>query len=186
MSRLHAVQKESAGGEARKLLEGVERKLGRAPNIFRTMANAPSVLEAYLGFSGALAKGSLSAKVREQIALAVGEANQCEYCLAAHSALGRAAGLTSEEVAESRRGAASEPRANAILRFAQRVVTERGRVTDEDLDSLRNADLGDGEIAEVVANVALNLFTNYFNHVADTEVDFPRAAPIRDAVCSCG
>lgn len=144
------------------------------------MANSPAVLEGYLGLSGAFGKGSLSAKNREQIALAVGQANHCDYCLAAHSAIGRMVGLTPDQILDSRRGTAIDPKADAVIRFARKLVDERGRVSDADVAEVRAAGLNDGAIAEVVANVALNIFTNYFNHVAETDIDFPEVEPIVD------
>jgi len=181
MPRLRAISPDDASGRARQLLEGVHAKLGMTPNLMRTMANAPAVLDAYLAFTGALAKGSLSVRLREQIALAVAEANGCEYCLAAHAAVGKAAGLSDEDLRDSRRAVSPDRRAAAALRFARRIVDERGWVTNDDLARARRADLTDGEIAEIVANVAANLFTTYLNHVAETEVDFPKAAALRAA-----
>jgi uncharacterized peroxidase-related enzyme len=187
MPRLKAVTMADADGKARALLEGVQKKLGMAPNVMRTMANSPAVLEAYLGFSSALAKGFLSAKLRERIALAVGEANQCRYCLAAHSALGRAAGLSDSEIADSRAGCSAARKTGAAVAFARKLVSERGRVDDSDLERLHAAGFSEGDITEIVANVAVNLFTNYLNHVADTEIDFPEvgaAEPV--TACACG
>jgi len=186
MPRLRAVKTSEAKGKARELLEGVEESLGKAPNIMRTMANSPAVLEAYLAFNSALAKGSLSAKLREQIALAVGEANQCKYCLAAHTALGKMAGLGDAEIEDSRRGASSDGRTNAALGFARKVVRERGWVGDDDVATLRSAGFDDGAIAEIVATVAVNIFTNYLNHVAETAVDFPGVGELQaSAACAC-
>ncbi len=176
MPRLQAVDPQQASGKAKELLEAVKAKLGRAPNLFRTFANSPAVLDAYLGFNGALAGGALSARVREQIALAVAEANRCEYCLAAHSAIGKTVGLREEEIRDSRRGDSRDSKTAAALQLARAIVETRGVIADHDVQQARNAGLTDGEIAEVVANVALNIFTNYFNHVAATEVDFPKVA----------
>lgn len=180
MSRIHQVAPEAAVGRAKELLDTVKGKLGLVPNITRAMANSPAVLEGYLGLSGALGKGSLSAKNREQIALAVGQANQCDYCLAAHSAVGKMVGLTPDQILDSRRGTAVDPKADAVIRFARKIVDERGHVSDADVADVRAAGLDDGAIAEVVANVALNIFTNYFNHVAETDIDFPKVEPIVD------
>ena len=180
MARIHQVAPESATGKAKELLDAVQGKLGLVPNLTRAMANSPAVLEGYLGLSGALGKGRLSAKNREQIALAVGQANLCDYCLAAHSAIGKMVGLTPEQILDSRRGTAVDPKSDAVIRFARKVVDERGRVNDTDIADVRAAGLNDGAIAEVVANVALNIFTNYFNHVAETDIDFPMAEPIVD------
>ena len=139
------------------------------------MAVSPHGLEAYLGFIGALGHGVLPARVREQLALDVGEANHCDYCVSAHSALGKRAGLTEQAVLDSRRGASADPKADVLLRFARAVVEKRGVVEDADLAAVREAGYGDAEIAEVVAHAALNVFTNYFNNVAGTAIDFPKA-----------
>jgi uncharacterized peroxidase-related enzyme len=150
--------------------------MGTVPNMTRTMAVSPAVLEGYLGFSGALGGGALSPRVREQIALAVGEANRCEYCVSAHTAIGRHIGLAEEELAASRNGASSDQRVEAALRFATALVERRGQVTDADVAQVREAGWSDAEVAEIVAHVALNIFTNYFNTAAATEIDFPRIA----------
>jgi len=178
MSRMNPVDREQADGKAHELLEAVQQKLGMTPNLMKTMANAPATLDAYLAFSGALAKGTLSAKLREQIALVVGEANACGYCLAAHSTIGGALGLSAEEMRDNRAGTSSDPKTEAALQFAREVVTERGVVSDHALGAVRGAEFSEGEITEIIANVALNLFTNYFNHIAETEIDFPVAAEL--------
>jgi uncharacterized peroxidase-related enzyme len=179
MSRLSLINPET--GRARELLDAVKDKFGLVPNMTRSMANAPVVLDAYLQLSGALARGSLSAKAREQIALAVAQDNGCDYCLAAHSAVGKMVGLTAEQIQDSRRGAAIDPRADALIRFARKVLDARGRVADADLDEFRAAGFDDGAVAEVVANVALHVFTNYFNLVGETDIDFPRAPVLSPA-----
>jgi uncharacterized peroxidase-related enzyme len=178
MSRIPQINPETATGKAKELLDAVKGKLGLVPNMTRAMANSPAALDGYLSLSGSLGKGGLSAKLREQIALVVGETNGCDYCLAAHSAIGKMVGLTAEQITDSRRGTAVDPKAEAVLTFARRVVDERGHVSDHDLAVARQAGLDDGALAEVVANVALNIFTNYFNHVAETDIDFPKAQPL--------
>lgn len=180
MSRIPQLHPESATGRAKELLDAVKGKLGLVPNMTRAMANSPAVLDGYLSLSGALSKGNLTAKQREQIALTVGQVNGCDYCLAAHSTIGKMVGLTAEQIMDSRRGTAVDPKAEALVVFARRVVDERGRVSDLDLANARAAGLDDAALAEVVANVALNLFTNYFNHVAETDIDFPKVEPIVD------
>ncbi len=185
MSRIETVNPTLATGKAKELLDAVKSKLGMTPNLMRVMANSPAVLDAYLKFSGSLGSGDLPAKTREQIALAVGQANSCDYCLSAHSTIGKMVGLTAEQILESRRGASSEQTTDAVLRFARQLVDNRGMVSDADLAAVRSAGWNDGAIAEIVANVALNIFTNYFNHVAETEIDFPRAEAIDGAHETC-
>jgi uncharacterized peroxidase-related enzyme len=172
MARINPVKRD-ADSRTRELLGSVEKKIGMVPNMISTMANSPTVAKAYLGFSQTLAGGSLSAKLQQQISLAVGEADQCNYCLSAHSFLGSKAGLSESDILDARHGMASDDKINAALVFARKIVEDRGHVSDEDLEDVRRAGYSDGEIAEIIANVALNLFTNYFNHVADTDVDYP-------------
>ena len=173
MPRIQALNPDTATGSAKVLLDGVQAKLGFTPNLMKTMANSPAVLKAYLGFSSALATGALSDKLREQIALTVAQTNECDYCLAAHSAIGKTVGLNDETINDSRQALSPDSKDAAALQFARKLVTERGWVNDEDLSRLRQVGFGDREISEIVANVAFNLFSNYFNHVAETEVDFP-------------
>jgi uncharacterized peroxidase-related enzyme len=179
MARITQISPESASGRARDLLDAVKAKLGLVPNMTRAMANAPAVLDGYLQLSGALAKGTLPAGAREQIALAVAQANECDYCLAAHSTIGRMVGLTADQIRDSRLGSAVDPKADALVRFALRVLETRGQVGDHDLDEVRGAGFDDAAIAEVVANVALQVFTNYFNRTADTDIDFPKAPELK-------
>ncbi len=181
MPRIAPVELNSTDPATAEVLGVVKKKMGRVPNLLATMAQSPAVAQAYLGMSGSLARGTLSPKLREQIALAVGQANRCDYCLAAHTAIGKHAGLTEHEVLAARRGMAEDERSRAGLAFARTLVEQRGHVHDSDVDAVRAAGFSDGEIGEIVAHVALNLFTNYFNHVAETEVDFPAAADLRDS-----
>ncbi len=178
MPRMAPLEPETTQGPARDLMESVQQKMGRVPNMMRTMANAPAVLDAYLAFSGKLDRGHLPARLRQQIALAVGQANDCQYCLAAHSTIAKSVGLTSDQIRDSRLGTAIDPKADTLIRFARKVVTDRGKVADADLKAVRSAGFDDEAIAEVVAHVALNIFTNYFNLVTDPEIDFPRAEPL--------
>jgi len=173
--RLAAIDPAAAQGKAKTLLTAVNAKLGLTPNMMRTMAQSPAVLDAYLAFSGALTGGVLSGAVREQIALTVGEANGCGYCVAAHSALGKLAGLDAVQINAARTGAAADPKTDAILALATAVTRHKGNVPDAALAAARTAGVTDPEIAEVVANVALNILTNYFNELAHTTVDFPAA-----------
>ena len=175
MSRINQIATETASDRARPLLDAVKNKLGLVPNMMRAMANSPAVLDGYLQLSGALSKGTLSARAREQLSLAVAQANGCDYCLAAHSTIGKMVGLTAEQVRDSRLGTAVDPKADALIRFALEVVRTRGRVSDEALAEVREAGIDDGVIAEIVAHVALDVFTNYFNNVTQTDVDFPKA-----------
>ncbi len=174
--RIAAVNPAETTGKTKQLLDGVQAKLGMTPNMMKTMAAAPAVLDAYLSFGNALGTGHLDARFREQIALAVAQANSCEYCLSAHSTIGKLVGLKPEEITSSREAHSSDARRDAGLQFVQLLVVQRGVVSDQALAQVKAAGFSDGDIAEIVANVAVNIFTNYFNHVARTDVDFPRVA----------
>jgi len=173
-SRISPVDPDLAEGRARALLGAVKSRLGGVHNMMKTMANAPALLEGYLAFSGALAKGVLPGAVREQLALSVSQANGCEYCVSAHTYLGKHAGLRPEQIAAAREGVSTDEKTQAALSLAQNLVEHRGDVSDEQLADARQAGLSDAEIAEVVGHVALSTLTNYFNQLARTEVDFPR------------
>ena len=176
MPRLNPIQPEQATGKAKELLDAVQTKLKITPNMTKVMANSPAVLQGYLSFSGALAGGTLDAKLREEIALAVAEQNSCQYCLSAHTAIGKMTGLTEAEIESARGANATSPKHSGALQFAHQLVAKQGRIADSDVDTARRAGLTEGEIAEVIAHVALNIFTNYFNNAADVEVDFPKIA----------
>jgi uncharacterized peroxidase-related enzyme len=181
MARINPVNRTAADAATGRLLDGVQKKLGIVPNLIATMANSPAVANAYLGFSQSLSTGTLPARLREQLALVVGETNGCEYCVAAHTTLGKNAGLSEGETCDARRAVAADHKERAALEFARTIVADRGDVSDDDVHAVRQAGYSDGEIGEIVANVALNIFTNYFNHVAGTEVDFPAAPQLSAA-----
>ncbi|BAM90417.1 alkylhydroperoxidase like protein, AhpD family [Bradyrhizobium oligotrophicum S58] len=159
---------------SRSLLEAVAKQLGSTPNMFRAIALSPQALAGYVALSGALGKGSLPAATRERIALAVAEINGCSYCLSAHTYLGRnLAGLDDAEITANRNGASNDLKADAAVRFAALVAANRGHVTDADFAAVKLAGYTDAEVIEIVQHVALNSWTNFFNEVFKTEIDFP-------------
>jgi uncharacterized peroxidase-related enzyme len=168
---------EASPAGSQPLLQAVHKQLGSVPNLFRVVGNSPAALEGYLGLNGSLAKGKLDAKTRERIALAVAGINDCGYCLAAHTYLGKnLAKLDDAEIAANRSGTSNDAKADAAVRFAAKVVLARGHVSTSDLDAVRAGGYGDAEIVEIVLHVALNTLTNYVNEVAGTEIDFPVVA----------
>lgn len=175
MSNIAKITESTATPEQLEILTAVKKSVGMVPNLHATLLNSPAAVNAYIAFNSALTKGSLSAQSRELISLAVGEANSCEYCVSAHTYIGKHAGLTEAEVMDARRGTSTDPKSQAALTFVKKVVAERGHVSAEDVESLRQHGFSESDIVEIVANTALNIFTNYFNHVAATEIDFPIA-----------
>lgn len=174
MSNLPLVDPATASGAAAELLAAVQANLGIIPNMTKAMANSPAALKSYLEFSGALAAGALRPAVREQLALAIAQRNSCGYCLSAHTYIGEhMAKLSTDEIADARRGTSEDPKVAALLSFAVAVNAGRGDVSAADVDAVRQAGATDAEIAETIAHVALNVLTNYFNKTADVAIDFP-------------
>ncbi len=159
---------------ARPQLEAVKKLLGSVPNVFRMAANSPAALAGYVGLLGALAKGALPAPTHERIAIAVAEANGCDYCLSAHTWLGKnVARLEDADMMANRRGSSTDQFADAAVRFSRQVMERRGHVSEEELRAVRDAGYSDAQIIEIVQHVALNTWTNYVNSVAQTAIDFP-------------
>ena len=175
MPRILPVDPSAATGKAREILDGVAARLGVVPNLIRTIAQSPAALQFYASGTQALAGGVLPAKVREQISLVVSQANGCDYCLAAHTALAGKYRLSDDQVAEARQGRSADPKTAAILAFASALVEHRGSLTDDHFATARSAGLSDAELAEVIAMVALMVFTNYFAIASRVDLDFPAA-----------
>lgn len=175
MSRITIPTIEQSSAAAKPLLDAVHKQLGVVPNLMKVVGHSPAALEAYLALNGSLAKGGLSVQLRERIALAIAEFNGCEYCLAAHTYLGQnVAKLAASEIALARNGQSDDAKTQAALQFALAVAGKRGQVADSDLAALRTAGFSEADVIEIVANVALNVLTNYINNVVQTTVDFPK------------
>ena len=174
MSRISIPTVDNSVEESKPLLAAVHKQLGVVPNLMKLVGHSPAALEGYLSLNGALGKGTLSAQLRERIALTVAEYNGCDYCLSAHDYLGRnVAKLSGAEIHAARDGRSEDARTEVALQFALRVVQSRGRVSDADLATLRLAGFDDAAVIEIVTNVAVNVLTNYINNVAQTDIDFP-------------
>lgn len=173
MSRIELVNPAQAQGDAAQLLQQINGAFGVVPNMFRAVANSPAALRSMWGAFGALGGGAIGARLGEQIAVAVADRNDCEYCLAAHTVLGQKAGASREEMAAAQAGQSADPKTAAALKFALAVVEKRAHIDDADVTALRAAGFGDGQIVEILAHVALNLFTNYVNVAFKVPVDFP-------------
>jgi AhpD family alkylhydroperoxidase len=152
----------------------VKRQLGSVPNLYRVIGTSPAALQATLELDRGLARSSFDGKARERIALTVAELNGCDYCLSAHTYLGKHVfGLDDGELDANRDGGSADPRVAAALRFAAEVVRERGHVSDAALAAVRAAGYDDAQVIELVLIVVLNTLTNYVNSVAGTAIDFP-------------
>ncbi len=170
-----------ATSELKRSFKNRSLKLDKAPRFLQLMATSPASLRAYIQADAALVRGQLTPRQREQVALAVAEINGSSYSLSAHYDAGKSLGLTHQEMQLARNATAADPKAETMLRFTRSVVLQRGEISDEDFQAMRKAGFSDAEIVEIVANIALNIFSNYFNSVAKTEVDFPLLQPGADA-----
>lgn len=173
MSRLPLLTAADAPAASQPLLAQIQGAFGATPNMFRAVANSPAALASLWGSFGALGGGVLSARLGEQIAVAIADRNACHYCLAAHTMLGKKAGATADEMSEAQAGRSADPQTAAALAFALKVVENRANVSEADVAALRAAGFSDEAIVEILAHVALNLFTNYVNVALDVPVDFP-------------
>ncbi|MCE9618769.1 MAG: carboxymuconolactone decarboxylase family protein [Planctomycetes bacterium] len=174
MARLPIQNTETATGSNKDIFAALQKGLGMVPNMAKVMANSPAVLQSFAQFNGAMGTAKLSGPIREQIALLTAENNDCTYCLSAHSALGKMSGLNQAQMDGARHAKSTDARTLGALTFAQAVIDQHGGIGTSEINAVRAAGFSDGEIAEIVAAVALNFFTNFFNKAFDVDVDFPR------------
>jgi uncharacterized peroxidase-related enzyme len=174
MPRIELQNLELATGERQEILSQIHKAFGTTPNMFRAISNSTPALKMMWSAFQALGSGKLGAKLGEQIAVAVADINRCEYCLAAHTALGKGAGLTSETLSQAQSGSSSDPKTQAALSFAVKLVKNRANITSNDVGNLKDAGFDDEGVAEILAHVALNIFTNYTNVAFDVPLDFPK------------
>ncbi len=173
MKRFQPVHSENTHKRSREILQSVEKRLGMTPRYLQAMAISPAALDAYNGVSCALENGVLPARLRQQVALAVSQTNNCPYCLAAHRAIGRSVGLNEDDIADSRKGISPDSKVAVVLSFVRSMVAGPGRVKESDLALLFQTGYSEEEVIEIVANVALTVFGNYFNLMANPDIDFP-------------
>jgi uncharacterized peroxidase-related enzyme len=174
MTRIPAIDPLQADSATQERLRAIETAMGKTPNLFKTVAASPTALAVLMQLRDTLAHGTLRIKTRETLALALAEYHSCDYCLSAHAVSSTRAGMDDADVSAARRGTSSDPRNDAAVKFALAVAKSRGSVTDDEFAAIRAAGYDDGQIMEIIANVALNVFTNYVNKIAQTEIDFPR------------
>lgn len=180
MSRVTIVDPASARAEAKPLLDAVRAEFGAVPNFARVLANAPAALEGFLGLYAIAGKGALDARTRERVALALAERNGCRYCVSAHTAIAAGTGLDDAEIQAARRGTSSDAKAAAAVGFARALVASMGEVSNAEWDAARGA-LTEEEAIEVIAHVALNLFTNILGKATRVPIDSPEARPLEAA-----
>ncbi|MCO6411459.1 MAG: peroxidase-related enzyme [Thiogranum sp.] len=174
MARINLVSTESANPEQKALYDAIHAQLGMVPNFLKVFANSPAALKAYLGLHGIAGDGSLDPQTRERIALALAQQNSCEYCLSAHTAIGRKTGLDGVEIEANRAGTSQDEKAAVVVRFARSLVTHMGEVTTDELMEMRNAGYSESDIVEVITHVGMNILTNLLGKAGRIDIDFPK------------
>ena len=174
MSRINVVNEENANAEQQSLLDAIQSQLGMVPNFLKVRANSPAALRAFLGLHGIASEGSLDAQTRERIALAVAQQNACEYCVSAHTAIGRKAGLDGAEIEANRAGSSQDAKAAAAVKFAQALAEHSGEVTTAEILEVRNAGYSESDIVEIITHVGMNILTNILGKASRVEIDFPK------------
>ncbi len=175
MPRIQVVQQHAASSQVKPLYDQLQKKIGKVPNIFLTMGNSPQALQAFLALNDLVEKTSLSPEIREKIALTIAQTNRCSYCLSAHTAIAKSLGVQDADITNARKASAQDKKIQAILQFAKSVVEHRGEVTDQEVQELKQHGVSDQQIVDIILLITLNTFTNYFNKVANTQIDFPLA-----------
>ena len=174
MSRINLVTNEQATAEQQDLLNAIQNQLGMVPNFLKVFANSPAALRAFLGLHAIAGEGELDPLTRERIALGLAEQNACEYCVSAHSAIGRKVGLSSDEIEANRSGDSQDAKAAVAVKFARSLADKTGEVSTAELLEIRQAGYSDAEIVEIITHVGMNILTNILGKASRLEIDFPK------------
>jgi len=181
MSRITVVTQNDATPDQKELLDAIQGQLGMVPNFLGILAHSTDALKAFLGLHGIAGSGDLDPQTRERIALAIAQSNSCEYCVSAHSAIGRKAGLSTEEMNANRAGTSQDVKAAAAVVFANALNENLGEVTQSEFDAVRAAGYSDGEIVEIITHVGMNILTNLIGKATWVDIDFPKVSLKQEA-----
>ncbi|MES2163470.1 MAG: carboxymuconolactone decarboxylase family protein [Pseudomonadota bacterium] len=174
MNRIATIETATANAEQKALLDAIQGQLGMVPNFLKVFANSPVALRAFLGLHGVANGGSLDASTRERIALALAQQNNCEYCLSAHTAIGRKTGLSTDEMNAARSGNSADAQADVAVKFAQSLMENKGAVSAIELAAIRSAGYSESDIVEIITHVGMNFLTNILAKASHVEIDFPK------------
>jgi uncharacterized peroxidase-related enzyme len=179
--RIAIPKREDVPAESKPILDNVDKMLGFVPNLHRLMSISPNALSGWATMMRSFAK-TLDVKTRDGIALAVSEADGCDYCLAAHSFIaGNLGKIPADEIELNREGRSSDPKRQAAVAFAKALIETRGKVSDAQFAAVRDAGLTDANIVELIALTAQFLLTNFMNNAVQTPIDFPEVSPAKAA-----
>ncbi len=174
MTRIATIETATANDEQKALLDAIHGQLGMVPNFLKVFANSPVALRAFLGLHGIANGGTLDAPTRERIALALAQQNGCEYCVSAHTAIGRKAGLSGDEMTAARNGGSEDAQAAVAVKFAQSLMENKGEVSTLELAEIRGAGYSESDIVEIITHVGMNFLTNILAKASRVEIDFPK------------
>jgi uncharacterized peroxidase-related enzyme len=180
MARLKQISPNQASGEVKNIYTAIEKKMGSVPNIFQYMADSLPLLKGFISLTELCNSTHLSPKLREEIVLAVSQNNNCQYCLSAHSAVAKNLGLKEKEILDSRKASSGDPKTKAILEFTKKFIEKKGMVNDQEVNQLKTAGLNEGEIGDVLLVILSGIYSNYFNHLNNTPIDFPEAVRLEE------
>ncbi len=176
MSRIQVITNDIANAEQQALFDAIKTELGVVPNFLKVFANSPVALRSFLGLYGIAKAGSLDLATRERIALAIAQQNSCEYCLSAHTALGKNAGLSADEISANRAGNSQDAKAAVAVRLARSLMENHGEITTAELIEAREAGYSESDIVEIITHVGLNMLTNMIGKASRIEIDFPKVS----------
>lgn len=181
MKNLEALTKEQANEESREIFNQIEKKLGKVPNIYATIGNSSKALAATLNIGETIKQGEFSGKEIEAIALAVAQANSCDYCLAAHTVVGKMQGFSLDDTVAIRSGVIKDAKLKALTDLAKAITETRGYPEPALVESFYDNGYNQAALAELIVLIAANIITNYTNHLAGTEIDFELAPQLAEA-----
>lgn len=178
MSRIKLLPEDQASVETQELYGMLKKQMGKVPNVYQVYGHSPAALKANLQLDDTLSKGILTGKEIEIIALTVSEYNACEYCIAAHTVVGKMQGMSEEQTIDARKGKYASEKEQHLIDFTKAILEKHGKISNEDLQTFLNAGYGNAAVVEVIGQIAKNFFNNYTNHIAETPVDFPEPQAI--------
>lgn len=174
MSRFKPQEFNQAPEKVQLIFNRLEKKMGKVINLFQLMGRSEAILEGFLALQDCVDKTCFNPQQKELISLFIAELNACGYCLAAHSTIAQGLGLKTEEIIEARFGRSLDFKTAALLGFVGKLILNHGQVSDEEIEAAKKAGVTEQEILELPLLISLNIFTNYFNHICDTDIDFPK------------
>lgn len=175
MTTLKPLTREQASPSVQPIFDVLKSKVGMVPNLYATIANSANTLPAYLAFDEALGKGVFTAKERQAIFLVVSQVNGCDYCQAAHTAIGKMNGFTEEETVQLRSANIADKKLNALTILAAEITGKHGKPSQQSLDNFAGAGYGNDALVELVAHIGYKTVANYLHNIAHFPIDFPLA-----------